>query len=99
MLIGGLIGVDGGSAPSTTTQTTVEVVPATIVLSFTTANGTSFLLPHNLGTEDFICQLYKTDIVPKELVLPLNITSSGPNHVLVELDIPMNGQVVLIKVV
>jgi hypothetical protein len=70
----------------------------TKILEFTPSNGPMFTLFHGLNTQNFVYQMYKTDISPQEEVLPLSVVPSGSNDVTVSLDVPMHGKLLLIGI-
>jgi len=65
-------------------------------LLFTPASGTEFVMAHNLNTADFTFSLWNTDTTPNVLMTPTNIYPSGLDHVVVSLDVPCSGKLVLV---
>jgi len=67
-------------------------------LPFSQASGTLFVMEHGLNALNFLWDMWKTDIDPIRVVIPDNVTPSGSNHVIVQLDTPMSGQLNLIGI-
>ncbi len=65
-------------------------------VDFTPASGIEFVVQHDLGTTDFLFQLYDTDVSPRVPVMPEVVSPSGANHAIILLDIAMNGRAVFV---
>lgn len=64
-------------------------------LIFTPTSGTEFVMQHDLGSEDFMWNMWKTDTFPIEVMYPDNLAPSGINHVLVTLSTSVSGKIVM----
>lgn len=67
-----------------------------ITLSFTTISGIEFILEHGLQSEDFIANMYRTDISPVQRIVPCSMAPSGADHIIIKIATPMDGKIVLI---
>ena len=63
---------------------------------FTPTSGNAFVLEHGLLTTDFTFTMWSTATTPPRLMTPNNLYASVVNHVVVVLDVPTSGKVVLV---
>lgn len=64
-------------------------------LNFSPASGTSFVLQHDLGTQDFVGQVWDTTGSTRQSIMA-SFSPSGDNHVVIDLDVATSGRVVLV---
>lgn len=69
-----------------------------VSLDFTSTSGTEFVMQHDFGSEKFTWGMWDIATTPNSMVIPENIVSSGIDHVLIQLNTPMNGFVNLVRV-
>jgi len=72
-----------------------EVGSACKKLNFTSSDGTDFLLTHGLGTQDWTWAMWRTDVTPHKAIIPRDVSPSGDNLVRIQLDLPIDGKIVL----
>jgi len=102
---GRLVLTAGGAGPSGTAGPTGPEGPsgpqgptgsgASIELFFTPLSGTLFVLEHTLNTDIFTWDMWSTQFDPILSIQPTTVSPSGNSHVIVELDIPVSGRLVL----
>lgn len=91
-IIGGLIGSSRGRAGG------VSPSASGITLSFSSTQGTTFTLEHNLNSETLTWNMWSTNVTPTRSVIPDDVETDGPNRIKVRLDTPMNGYIVLVPI-
>lgn len=84
-MIGGLIGTSIKSGGGSST------IGSGVSVQFSTAQGTSFVVEHNLGSTNLVWSMFKTDNPVTQNVIPDAIILLDDNHVEVNLVVPMNG--------
>lgn len=101
--LSGIIDLDSsdGSINITTSGQVIDLIVASGVAFartayFTTANGQSFNIQHNLGVYDFVFNIWTSDISPIQLVTPDNVYPIDANTLKVILQVPMNGKIVIV---
>ena len=74
----------------------IDALPHKATKLFAPASGTEFVLYHGLRTDEFVFTMWSTVDSPPTLMMPTNVYASGLNHVVVSLDVPTSGKIVII---
>jgi len=88
------ININGQTIELTTTPGGGEASGFCSVHEFTPADGTTFTVNHNIGSEDFVWNMWRTDEAIDCSTIA-NVAPSGANHAVVQLATPSNGKLVI----